>query len=301
MSDDDDLGDRLRRTFARVADGTPVGPPPALGAAAPNRARWVLAAAAVVAVVALASALVLRGGDESVQAGPSDEASPPTSTPATVGADGRIVARGTDGALSATATATVDGVAGRVVVDVHVVDEGAASAAVSVAGDALPEAATTVSACDGDALDANAGFTLGASAAAPAGGGFTVVVRSGACRGSPERAVELALVLPALSPATGTDGPASPALTIDGDARGGVSADGVDGCLAEVLVDWGDRSPPTSLDVPSVEGCPTTVAVEELAHDYAPGEYAQRVTVTTVGPDGSGGQVAFVERRLTIG
>ena len=296
MSDDDELGDRLRRVFVSVADNAPVDPPPSLSPATASHRRmpWVLAAAAAV-VVAVMATLVLRDADDAVRTA-TDEQPTPTSTPATIGADGRIVARSSDGTLQAAATVTVDGPAGRVVVDVRVTDDDG-RATVSITGDGLPDAGTTITACDGGSLDADAGFTLGAEQAvqqAP----MTIDVSTDGCDGGGGRRVRLALLLPPLSAAVGADGPASPLLTVADDARSGVAADAVDGCLAEVLVDWGDRSTPTSLDVPGT--CPTTAAVDALEHDYAPGEYAQRVTVTTIGPDGSGGQGAFVERRLTI-
>ena len=302
MSDDAELGDRLRRTLSSAAASARVGPPPPLShlQREPRTGRsWLLAAAVTLAVAGVAAVVVGRV-DDAEQVGTAGEGDGPSvSVPATVGADGRIVARGRDGSLTAVATATIDAAAGVVVVAVDVTDA-PGTAAVSVDGAGLGAASADVAGCAADALVATVGFTVGVTTTTAEA--MTVDVASGACGGGAERRVQLELELATVTPLAGGDGPASPSLTVVDDARDGVVADGIDGCLVEVLIDWGDRSPPAALDVPPLESCDgaSALTLEAVGHDYAPGEYTQRVTVTTTAPDGTGGQVAFVEQRVSI-
>ena len=293
---DDELEQRLRQTFARVADGYPIPPAPALPVRTdrwrPSLVPLLAAAAALVVVVAGIVALAARAPDESVSAGPSaDGTAPPSSVPATVGPDGRVVARATDGTLEVVAIVTADDATGLLAVEVELTD-GPSSSGIGVSGIGVPAASLAVDACDRPSLHATAGFTLGVTETPP--GTMTVVVSSSDCAGGGGRSVLLDLALPPIALYAGPDGPASPALEVAGDARDGLRANGIDGCLAEVLVDWGDRTNPSSVDVPACAGGATSVDVDALPHDYAPGDYVQRITVTT------GSQVAFLEQRIAV-
>ena len=302
---DDDLIERLQRTFSTVADASPVPTPPPLTVAPrarPRRVPLLVGAAAALVLLGGAVAVVVDAPDESVRAGPSPDADEPAPTPATIGPDGRIVARGTAGTLEVVAIATADESSGLVTIEVEVLDA-PASAAVAVEGDGIAPASMTVDGCGEPTLDATTGFTVGATATPP--GTLIVAVTSDACgQPSATRTVRLELALPpSINRYDGADGPASPVIETSGDARSGLRTDGVDGCLAEVLVDWGDRSSPSTVEVPPLADCAggaTTAELGALEHRYEPGEYVQRITVTTVGVDGAGSQVAFLERRVTV-
>lgn len=138
------------------------------------------------------------------------------------------------------------------------------------------------------------GYTLGTTAGAPVD--LEVRVRTSSCSDEAlEREVIVPLVGPFIGPLDSTDGPASPRVWVNDEQ---LQVDAVDGCLAEVLIDWGDRSNPTSVPVPDCSEGQRTAA--PLEHDYEPGTYLQRVTVTSTGEDGADAQVAFVEREVVI-
>jgi hypothetical protein len=122
-------------------------------------------------------------------------------------------------------------------------------------------------------------------------------VTAARCEGADEIEVVVPVDVPSQEAYAGADGPSSPTLSVRGDPASGeitVAADGVDGCLTEVLVDWGDRSAPTSLDVPDQCLGSTAVPPTAVVHAYSPGAHRLRVTVS------SQGQIAFVEQVVTV-
>jgi hypothetical protein len=304
VSTDDDraLEERLRRTFARVAGSTPVPPAPALPEdrrVLPSRWRPAvlggLAAAAALVVAVVIGVAVVDDSREGVQAGEGEGEGGASST--TVDEAGRVTAQGTDGDLVVTATIGPGAVPGLVAVDIEVHDDDGVVEAVAVRAPNLTPIDHEPERCTSDGrvpTDLGLGYSTAAAAAGPVD--VEVVVTSVSCASADRDEVALDLHLPATDAYEGPDGPRSPLVRFALDDEGGivVSADGIDGCLVEVLVDWDDPPAATRLEVPPAESCSGASAIDEVAasHDFEAGTYVVRVTASTED------QIAFMEREV---